>query len=85
MLSNNLEKTLRDAYQIATINKHEFVTLEHLLCALIDDEEASEVLLSCNVDIEEFVRKHSMDMFEKEQKKQEEKQLLQEDKNVKDK
>ena len=34
MLSNNLEKTLRDAYQIATINKHEFVTLEHLLFSL---------------------------------------------------
>ena len=27
MLSSNLEKTLRDAYQLATNNKHEFVTL----------------------------------------------------------
>ena len=31
MLSANLEKTLRDAYQLATFNKHEYVTLEHLL------------------------------------------------------
>ena len=31
MLSPNLEKTLRNAYQLAADNKHEFVTLEHLL------------------------------------------------------
>ena len=29
MLSPNLEKTLREAYQLATNNKHEYVTLEH--------------------------------------------------------
>ena len=31
MLSQNLEKTLREAYQLATTYKHEYVTLEHLL------------------------------------------------------
>ena len=31
MLSSHLEKTLKDAYQLATLNKHEFVTMEHLL------------------------------------------------------
>ena len=51
MLSNNLEKTLRDAYQIATINKHEFVTLEHLLFSLTNDNDAISVLNACNVDI----------------------------------
>ena len=40
MLSPNLEKTLRNAYQLATNNKHEFVTLEHLLSSLTDDEDA---------------------------------------------
>ena len=36
MLSPNLEKTLREAYQIATNNKHEYVTLEHLLLSLLE-------------------------------------------------
>ena len=51
MLSNNLEKTLRDAYQIATINKHEFVTLEHLLFSLTNDKDALSVLNACNIDV----------------------------------
>jgi ATP-dependent Clp protease ATP-binding subunit ClpA len=38
----------------AAENKHEYVTLEHLLLALIDDEDANEVLISCNVDIEQL-------------------------------
>tara|TARA_Y100001970_G_scaffold258789_1_gene339066 strand:+ start:7579 stop:9843 length:2265 start_codon:yes stop_codon:yes gene_type:complete len=54
MLSNKLEKTLNRAFEFAANNNHEYVTLEHLLFALIDDEDASEVLLSCNVDIEEL-------------------------------
>ena len=54
MLSNKLEKTLNRAFELAANNKHEYVTLEHLLCALIDDEDASEVLISCNVDVEEL-------------------------------
>ena len=44
MLSPNLEKTLRNAYQLATNNKHEFVTLEHLLSSLTDDKDAISVL-----------------------------------------
>ena len=35
MLSQNLEKTLREAYQLATTYKHEYVTLEHLLFSLL--------------------------------------------------
>ena len=54
MLSGRLEKTLRDAFEIAGENEHEYATLEHLLLALLDDEDASEVLLSCNVDLEEL-------------------------------
>ena len=44
MLSPNLEKTLRNAYQLATNNKHEFVTLEHLLISLTDDKDGISVL-----------------------------------------
>ena len=43
MISSNLEKSLRDAYNFANINKHEFVTLEHLLLALTDDKDALSV------------------------------------------
>ena len=44
MLSQNLEKTLREAYQLATTYKHEFVTLEHLLFSLLEDQDAVSVL-----------------------------------------
>ena len=50
MLSPNLEKTLRDAYQLATHNKHEYVTLEHLLLCLLEDQDALSVLKACAVD-----------------------------------
>ena len=39
MLSSNLEKTLREAYNLASTHNHEFVTLEHLLYALTDDKD----------------------------------------------
>ena len=51
MLSPNLEKTLRESYQLATNNKHEYVTLEHLLLCLLDDQDALSVLKACAVDI----------------------------------
>ena len=54
MLSDRVEKTLNKAFELAADNEHEYATLEHLLSALIDDEDANEVLLSCNVDIEEL-------------------------------
>ena len=65
MLSSNLEKTLRNAYQLATNNKHEFVTLEHLLFSLIEDEEALSVLNACALDIE--LLKKSLDEFIKKE------------------
>jgi len=54
MLSSRLEQTLNKAFEIAGSNEHEFVTLEHLLLALLDDQDANEVLISCGVDIEEL-------------------------------
>ncbi len=61
MLSSNLEKTLRDAYQLATNNKHEYVTLEHLLFCLTDDKDALSVLKACGVDIN--ILKNDVDKF----------------------
>ena len=59
MLSPNLEITLRNAYQLATYNKHEFVTLEHLLNSLTDDKDAISVLKACGVEIEKLTKEQS--------------------------
>ena len=67
MLSPNLEKTLRNAYQLATNNKHEFVTLEHLLSSLTDDKDAISVLKACDVEIEEL--KSNLENLQKELQK----------------
>lgn len=50
MLSRNLEQTLHRALSLAFEHKHEYATLEHLLLALIDDEDAVEVMKACAVD-----------------------------------
>ena len=51
MLSSNLEKTLQEAYHLAALNKHEFVTLEHLLIMLTEDKDALSVFKACGIDI----------------------------------
>ncbi|MES2698650.1 MAG: Clp protease N-terminal domain-containing protein, partial [Pseudomonadota bacterium] len=52
--AQNLEKTLHNALQNATDRAHEYATLEHLLLALIDDDDAAEVMNSCGVDLTEL-------------------------------
>lgn len=54
MLSRNLENTLHRALQIAKEHAHEFATLEHLLHALTEDQDALPVLSACGVDIEKL-------------------------------
>jgi ATP-dependent Clp protease ATP-binding subunit ClpA len=49
MLSRNLEQTLHRALASANMRQHEFATLEHLLLALIEDQDAVAVLRSCGV------------------------------------
>lgn len=49
MLSRNLEQTLHKALSIATDHNHEFATLEHLLYALCEDQDAMAVLRSCGI------------------------------------
>jgi ATP-dependent Clp protease ATP-binding subunit ClpA len=52
MLSPNLERTLRQAIDFANERRHEYATLEHLLLALVDDDDAVPVLRACGVEIE---------------------------------
>src|ERR671912_2048345 len=52
--AQSLEKTLHTALQHATDRTHEYATLEHLLLALVDDPEASEVMNACGVDLGEL-------------------------------
>lgn len=51
MLSPNLEETLQIALSIAAEKKHEFATLEHLLLAMADDEDAAPMLEACHVNV----------------------------------
>ena len=51
MISDNLEQTLHRAVAYAKDNYHEFVTLEHLLFALLEDIDASPILTACGANI----------------------------------
>ncbi|KAF0223598.1 MAG: ATP-dependent Clp protease ATP-binding subunit [Rhodospirillaceae bacterium] len=51
MLSQNLEQSLRRALALATDRRHEYATLEHLLLALTEDNDALAVMRACNVDV----------------------------------
>lgn len=52
--SRTLEQTLHRALSLAGAKKHEFATLEHLLFALTEDQDAIAVLRACNVDVEKL-------------------------------
>ncbi len=56
MLSRNLEQTLHRALALASERRHEYATLEHLLLALGDDQDATTELRACGVDIEKLKR-----------------------------
>src|SRR6185437_1432284 len=56
MLSRNLEKTLHRALAYANERRHEYATLEHLLLALTEDQDAFAVLRACTVDLEKLRR-----------------------------
>ena len=51
MLSKDLEVTLNQAFKGARSKRHEFMTVEHLLLALLDNSSAAEVLRACGADI----------------------------------
>ena len=52
--ASNLEKTLHQALADASERRHEYATLEHLLLALVDDEDAARVMTACGVDLDEL-------------------------------
>jgi len=54
MLSKNLEETLHRALSHARPRRHEYATLEHLLLALADDQDAVAVLRACGVELEKL-------------------------------
>ena len=51
MLSPELRATLDTAIADTKRRRHEFITLEHLLLALLDDPSAKEVLLGCGANL----------------------------------
>lgn len=51
MLSKDLEVTLNLAFKGARSKRHEFMTVEHLLLALIDNDSAANVLRACGADL----------------------------------
>ena len=50
--SRSLEKALHHALALANERHQEYATLEHLLLALTDDQDAGAVMRACNVDID---------------------------------
>ena len=54
MLNKNLEQTLNSAFKEARTKRHEFMTVEHLLLALIDNKSANDVLEACGADLEKL-------------------------------
>ena len=57
MISKELEMTFAVAVREARIRRHELLTIEHILYALLDDETGSKVLRSCGVDIPKLKKK----------------------------
>ncbi|MDH5300072.1 MAG: ATP-dependent Clp protease ATP-binding subunit ClpA [Gammaproteobacteria bacterium] len=51
MISKELENTLNHAFKEAREKRHEFVTVEHLLLALLDNPAAATVLRACGADL----------------------------------
>jgi ATP-dependent Clp protease ATP-binding subunit ClpA len=51
MFSKELEVTISQAYQEARSARHEFLTVEHLLLALLDNGSALSILSACGADI----------------------------------
>ena len=51
MLDKELEQTLNDAFRQAREQRHEFMTVEHLLLALLDNQSAISVLKACGANL----------------------------------
>ena len=54
MFSKDLELSISQAYHAARSRRHEFLTVEHLLLALLDNPSARSVLQACNVHLDDL-------------------------------
>ena len=54
MINQELEQNLNNAFKLAQDQKHEFVTVEHLLLALLENSDAIALLTSNKVNIEQL-------------------------------
>ncbi len=61
MLNKELESSLNGAFARARDKRHEFMTVEHLLLALLENDAAKEALLACQADID--VLRRELDVF----------------------
>jgi ATP-dependent Clp protease ATP-binding subunit ClpA len=56
MFSRELEFCLNEAFRRAREKRHEFMTVEHLLLALLDIPEVEEILRACSANVEQLRR-----------------------------
>ncbi|MDC0609485.1 ATP-dependent Clp protease ATP-binding subunit ClpA [Vibrio sp.] len=61
MLNKELESSLNGAFARARDKRHEYMTVEHLLLALLDNDAAKEALLACGANIDEL--RSELDVF----------------------
>ncbi len=54
MISDELEKTLQRTQKYAKSLKHQYMTLEHLLFSMLDDEDVLKVMNACTIDVKEL-------------------------------
>ena len=52
MLEKKLEECLNNAFKFAHENNHEFVTTEHLLLSILTNQDALNLLLACEVNVD---------------------------------
>jgi len=64
MIAQELEVSLHMAFVEARQQRHEFITVEHLLMALLDNPSAAEVLRACSANIDDL--RKSLSQFIKE-------------------
>ena len=64
MISDQLERTLQRAKDCAESLSHEYMTIEHLLLSMIDDDDAIDIFRACNVNIDSL--KNELETFLKE-------------------
>ncbi|MDX8380002.1 MAG: ATP-dependent Clp protease ATP-binding subunit ClpA [Gallionella sp.] len=61
MIAQDLEVSLHLAFVEARQKRHEFITVEHLLLAMLDNASAAQVLRACHADVEEL--RHTLSEF----------------------